>query len=250
MSKSNAFPAFETTQLITVPRLISEWRSILGSSPAWALHVEPMWTLPDAEEEQGCPDAVTVLVGKKHKRPMHLTIFEFALLCELSRVAGITIVTNSNFGKPFPRVYARMAIDGAPEDLTSIRRLIVGAKANEATKARWNQNDYRAESTYTVEHPHPQKDARKVALGHIERLARQDGKLMAATSLAREDAMRRLPWATLPDDFHIRAHMSNIHSLFGLVDALQSGSVSDEKLTNLLSGGSPLPEEWQLPAVA
>lgn len=250
MSKSNAFPAFENTQLITVPRLFSDWRSILASPPAWALHLEPMWTLPGANEEIDCPNEVIALAGKKHILPVHLGIAEFGLMCEATRPNGVSAPTNSNFGTPNAKVYWKMAFDGAAEDTMPARRFIVGAKANEATKVRWNQNDYRAENMFIEPHPHPQKDARKVALGHIERLARQDGKLMAATSRAREDAARRLPAATLPDDFHVRAYMSNIRSLFGLVDALQSGSVTDEQLMNLLRSGSPVPEDWQLPAVA
>lgn len=241
---TQARPQFESTPLITPHRLVTEWPSILASPPAWALHVEARWTLPDAEKEIDCPDEVIVLVSKKHRKLIHLTIFEYAALCEMSRVTGISIVTNSNFGKPEPKIYVKMTFDGAPEDLMSIRRIIVGAGANEATKARWNQNDYRGENTYTVAHHHPQKDARTVSLGHVERLARQDGNIMAAVAPAREEAMRKLPTVTLPHDFHVARYMANISMLFGAVDAMHSGTVADEHLANSLCGArsEPTPE--------
>lgn len=198
----NQLLAFERTPLITPERLLSDWRKVFAPvvQPPWTRMVLPLFINPDDDEDHSFPDAVIFVVGGKHSRQITTSTAAFAVLCEIMRL-GHKIVTNSN-GKN--NVYAKVSFKGAPEDLMSIRRVIFGAKANEVTKPLWRENDYGPDNTYIEEHEHPEKDARAVTMGHVERLARE-----------------RKAAGTLPKGFDIGAYLSNIITLFTIIDTLR-----------------------------
>lgn len=196
--------AFEQTPIITVARLVAEWRTIFSPTcrPHWALAVEPVHTDPDAKPDD-FPSELIVVVGKKNRGEITASPFALAALFEMTRF-GHSIVRNSNFNKPRPQVYAKMAFRDAPEDLMSIRRILFDAGENEATKALWRENDYNPDNTYVEQDPHPRKKARTVALAHVERLVRE-----------------RKVAGTLPTGFDIAAYLDNIADLFRWIDNAQ-----------------------------
>lgn len=193
---------FELSPLITVARLATDWRTIFdpANRPRWARVIELLDIDPESDVTASTDLRAIVVIGRKHRIQIDMTAFELAVLFEMTRF-GHTIVSNSNFNKPRPQIYAKMRFAGASEDLMSIRRILWGAKANEATKPFWRPNDYSAENTYAEDDSHPDKDARSVALGNVERLARE-----------------RQAAGITPMSFDVDAYLDNIKLLFAWID--------------------------------
>lgn len=162
---------FAHAPLITPERLRFEpLNSVFAITPRWVRLVAIEYDDPDAPASDNA--ICFVAIGKKHTKVIQVRPDELAVLMELSRFGG-GVVTNSNHNKPVPQIYAKFSFPCASGDLMNIRRIVFGASEGEATKALAVLDDYRAESTYSEPHHHPEKDAREVALKHAETMARQ-----------------------------------------------------------------------------
>lgn len=193
--------AFKFTPLISPERLAHEGASIFdGPLPSWVAGNFIVNT--DADEDPAISNlSGGLFIAGAHKLKLQANVFCLAVLFEMTRF-GHRVVGNSN-GKRVPSVYAKMLFDGAPGDLVSVRRILFNATFFEITKPLWREGDYSPEDTRSEPHGHPNKDARGIAMEHVERYVRE---LEAA--------------GKLPSAFDIPLYLGNIWRLFAEIDRL------------------------------
>jgi hypothetical protein len=209
-------PHYENKPLITMAALKADWQEVLSiDGPSWAYQFfSPAFDdgdLEEADSDSANPFTAPIgcVVGRKYKTCIQLTPICLAILLEITRLRnGHRVVTNSNFNKPVPQVYAKLAFKNAPHHLVSIRRIFSDAPPSMQTKALGVPNDYSPENTYAEPHPHPRRNARDTAMHHVERLA-----------------CERAAAGQFPMGFTVDAYLANLRDLFAALDAHARGSV-------------------------
>lgn len=193
---------FEDIPLLTPEHIQADPRAAFAVVPLWIhlLH----WPDPEDSDE---PVAV-VVVGRKHPAPIVLSLHGLALLCELSRLPGISVVTNSD-GKG--RLYLRVTIAGAEEDLTQVTRLFYGAGPYVQVKVDGIKSDMRPENLRAETASRVGKETRDVILRHAERISRE--------------------WearGTMPSHITAASYMANLRRLLEEIDREASGDSTQE----------------------
>lgn len=196
-----------TTPLITPERLYADPQAAFSAPPAWVrqFHLE----YPEGHEDDPAkfePVAIIVL-GKTREVARTYSILQAALLMELTRFPGISIVTNRNGTGPHARWYVRLAFAGYPEDLTTLSRLFSGAAEYDQTKVAGSiKSDMRTENLRNDPAKKIGKDARQVVLGHAERIATEFEKS-----------------GRMPSHLTAAAYMANLRRLLQLNDEEATG---------------------------
>ncbi len=188
---------FDQTPLITPETSQKDWQSIFDSLPKWVgtPGYEPFEPNNLADPEQEYP--VTIAVGKKHRKPITITLLQFAFLLEVNRL-GHTVVTNINkkANNPNQKVYAKQRFRDAGKDYMPLARIFVDAGPNEAVKTLAIESDLRIENLFVIGAGKPSKHSLDVTLKHVERLA-----------------LKRKTAGTLPEGFSVKAYIDNIKTL-------------------------------------
>lgn len=191
------------SHLITPERLAADPRVALSVLPPWlhAIHLE----YPEGhdEDEARFTPSATLVLGRSRVAAKGYSLLQVAFLFELTRLPGISIVTNHNGSG---RHYERIAIAGHPEDLTSVNRVFVGAAEYTQAKVSGIQSDMRAENLRTDAAEKVSKDARHVVLGHAERIAKEWEKK-----------------GRTPRHLTASAYLDNLHRLLRLIDLEATG---------------------------
>lgn len=160
-----------STAPLRTPELVAaDPQAALAHRPAWlhAAHLE----YPEGHEADPArfSPVVALVLGKKHVTSKNYSLLQVAFMLELTRLGGISIVTNSD-GKG--RWYERISIADHPEDLTSVNRVFSGATEYVEAKVAGIKSDMRAENLKHGPAGRLSKDARQVVLGHATRIAQQ-----------------------------------------------------------------------------
>ena len=188
----------QTTEFINQPFLTKE---LVTSDPIAAFDVVPRWvqhlSFANPEDLEDIDlNVVLIVLGRKHKALVALSVSQFALLCELTRL-GHSVATNSNFAKPHPRIYPKITYRDAMKDASPIARLFADAGPNESVSRIDERNDFRPENLKKIGAGKPRKEAIQVALFHAERLMNE-----------------RKAGQTLPANFDEDGYLNNLKSLF------------------------------------
>lgn len=175
-------------------------KNLIENDPIKAFSILPQWVHHIAFADPNDLDAaednvVVVLVGRKHKVIIGLSLSQFALLCELTRL-GHSVATNSNFKKPIPKIYPKITFRDAPSDATPVARLFANAGPNESVSKVDSRIDLRPENLKKIGAGKPRKVAIEIALFHAERLLNE-----------------RKAGGTLPEKFDGDAYLSNLQEL-------------------------------------
>ncbi|MFE0017030.1 hypothetical protein ACFWXH_19435 [Mesorhizobium sp. NPDC059054] len=159
---------FKATALVTPTRIRTEPEEVfaLENCPHWVRSIELIVTDADG----GMPTEAVATVGRKHPKIITANLFALAVLFEMTRYGGISVVTNSNHAKR-PSIYAKMSFPMASDHLVSIRRILFDAEAGQVTKPVWREHDYSPESTRTEPDAHPKRRSRATAMQHVEEAA-------------------------------------------------------------------------------
>ncbi|PBB39576.1 MULTISPECIES: hypothetical protein [unclassified Mesorhizobium] len=165
---------FLDSPLLTPERIAADPEAAFAVRPSWVRGL--VLVHPDADPErpseatpQGVSPAAVVSLGESHLAHKTYSLTGLALLFELSRLPGVSVVTNSD-GKG--RHYERVTIADAAEDLTSVNRLLIGATTYDQAKVVGIKSDMRPENLRATPARKLGKDARAVLLGHAERIVR------------------------------------------------------------------------------
>lgn len=203
-----------TAPLRTPELAAADPQSILAILPDWlhAAHLE----YPEGHEEDPArfSPAVALAFGKKHTASKNYSPLQVAFMLELTRFGGATIVTNHN---GTGRHYERIAFDGYPEDLTTLRRVFSGAAEYDQTKVDGIQSDMRAENLRHDPAAKIGKDAREVVLGHAGRIAKQ------------WEASGRMP-----DHLTATAYVANLIHLLHLIDQEATGKELSDLIDKII----------------
>lgn len=145
------------------------------ADPQLLLLVRPEFVLASAfaEPPQRIYDDIPPIViacGKTHQKAHTLTPLQMATLIEATRF-GITVATNSNFGKPRPIIYSKLVFSGAPQDNMPLSRFFANAGEHEAVKLLDSTSDLRPENLAKYGAGKPKKEAVDTTLKHVQRLA-------------------------------------------------------------------------------
>lgn len=190
---------FEDTPIITPELVEADPMAAFAVSPAWAL----AWTFaadPAELADASILPPIIVVVGRKHRKPVTMTALQYAFLLEVNRL-GHTVVTNSNFGKPVPKIYAKQSFRDAPEDNMPLARIFVDAGPNEAATTLEIASDLRIPNLIKEGAGKPTKHSLAVTMRHVERLAHE-----------------RESGGTLPTSLNVAHYLENVRNLW---DAIQ-----------------------------
>jgi hypothetical protein len=202
---------FPQTPLLTPERIAADPLEAFGILPPCILSavlISPNDRL-DAPSPQVCrsaPDispAFVVRFGPTHTTHKTLSPIGLAIVCELARVPGVSIATDTN---GTGRYYERVTIAGHGEDLTSLSRLLRDAGPSEQVKAGHFKSDFRPENLRAIPAGKIGKQARDIVLGHLRRIAAE--------------------WeqrGTMPPHFTASEYLENLERLFQLNDLEGAG---------------------------
>lgn len=202
---------FLDSPLLTPERIAADPEAAFAARPSWVrglviVHPEIGLDRPPEATPEGRPGvspAAVVSLGESHLAHKTYSLIGLALLCELSRLPGVSVVTNSD-GKG--RHYERVTIADASEDLTSVNRLLIGATAYDQAKVVGIKSDMRPENLKGVPARKLGKDARAVLLGHAKRIAEGwEAK------------------GTIPHHLTADSYLANLERLLALTDLEASG---------------------------
>jgi len=195
--------SFMDAALITIESIRDDPFKAFASVPDW---VRSMTIIAPPDWAKGIPDvasAVHVTFGQKLLSFRAYPDVVFALLCEITRLPGISIAANSD-GKG--RAYARIVIAAAPEDLTTVDRFVWGAGTYDQIKVNGIAVNASPENLRADTARRLGKDARAVVMGHAERIAK--------------DIEERGAW---PSHLTSAAYLANLRELLAAVDLLKQG---------------------------
>jgi hypothetical protein len=203
-----AAPAFETSPLLTLSRIHKNPKDAFAVTPKWVRQLVVIHPDDAYREYDPVTPMVLVVTGHKLLSFRGYSAINFALLCEITRLPGISITTNSN---GTGRSYARITIADAGEDLTSVNRFLWGASAYDQIVVNGlNLTDARPENLRADPAAKVGKDARAILLGHAERISKQ--------------------WEErggMPGHFTRQEYLDNLRSLIEATDLEASGIAVD-----------------------
>lgn len=194
---------FLDSPLLTPERIAADPEAAFAVRPSWVRGLVIVCPEAAPQDCHGVSPAAVVSLGESYLAHKIYSLIGLALLCELSRLPGISVVTNSD-GKG--RHYERVTIADASEDLTSVNRLLIGAAAYDQAKVVGIKSDMRPENLRGVPARKLGKDARVVLLGHAKRI----GEAWEAKG-------------TMPHHLTADSYLANLERLLALSDLEASG---------------------------
>ena len=171
-----------------------------------ATFISPDDGLDTTKADRAAPDISPVFVvrfGPRHFTHKTLSPVGLAIACELVRVPGVSIATDTNGSG---RYYERVTIAGHGEDLTSLSRLFKDAGPYEQVKQGHFKHDFRPDNLRAIPAAKIGKQARDIVMGHLRRIARE--------------------WeerGTMPHHFTASSYLENLERLFHLNDLEAAG---------------------------
>lgn len=202
MRMNTSIITFENSPLITPERIKQDYEEAFGILPSWCHTLD--FVLPEGMNQpsslhfEPSPGAIITL-GKSKAVHKSLSLPALAFTFEMTRLPGISMVTNQNGGKN-PIYYVRVAIADYPEDLTTLSRILCDAGPEDQVSKGILSNSLEPEHLVLRNARKQERQARAVIFGHLERLA----------------------WKYEAEDtsgnFSASAYMSNLHRLLMLSD--------------------------------
>lgn len=157
--------------LIDPERLAADPQVALAVLPPWVHQVS--FVSPEVEPEAypAIQPVVIIWAGETHRSYEAHTPLAAAFMWEATRLRGVSIAVNHNGVRSD---YFRFTVEGFPEDLATVARVLKGADPDEQVlKTPSRKWDMRTETLATRPARKPSKDSRAVLMGHIERIAKQ-----------------------------------------------------------------------------
>lgn len=142
-----------------------------ANRPPWVKGIESPYPERDYEPDEPALAQRIVLLGEAHKRQFFFTIIGLATGYEFCRL-GHTWGTNDNHSAT-RNVYAQMIFDRAFRANLPVARLFTDAGPGKIVKTEGRPYDLTADNLALIPGPRAAREARAVALGHAERLARE-----------------------------------------------------------------------------
>lgn len=147
------------------------------ADPQLLLLVRPRFVLASAfaeppERIQNDIPPLVAVFGRTHQKAQTFTPLQYATLLEATRF-GLTVATNSNFGKPRPLIYSKLCFRDAPQDNMPLSRFFANAGEHEAVKHFEFASDLRPQNLVKFGAGKPKKEAVDVTLKHVQRIAEE-----------------------------------------------------------------------------
>ncbi len=195
---------FLYSPLITPERILRDYEEAFSIRPKWCHsvhHVTPEGVHPSNLQYQPLPIAIITL-GKTQIVHKGLSLAGLGFAFEITRLPGISIVTNQNGSTP-PRHYVRIVVADYPEDLTTLSRTLCDTGPYEELSPGILRHSLDPEHMLARPSSKQNRHAREVILGHAERLARK--------------------YSERDPSFDADAYVTNLRNLLSLVDRETSG---------------------------
>lgn len=206
--------------LITPERVVDAPDVAFAIVPPWAKLIEVLHPGGVATVQSTVAPIVIVVVGRARLTDAGFSGFQYAALYELTRVPGIGIALNGD-GKG--RFYARITIQDAPEDLTTVSRFLSDAGPYDQIRATGTPlSDMRGANLAALPASRRGKYARDVVLTHAKRLA---------TAWEERGGM--------PDHLTPPTYLENLGRLLLAADAEARGADQIEALRQIEEGAGP-----------
>ena len=214
----------QNSPLITPERVVAAPGETFAIVPPWARLIEVLHPGGTPLPWSPIGPTVIVVVGKARLTDAGFSGFQYAALYELTRVPGIGIALNGD-GKG--RFYARITIQDAPEDLTTVSRFLSDAGPYDQIRTTGTpSSDMRGDNLAALPASRRGKYARDVVLSHAKRLA---------TAWAERGDM--------PEPLTPSTYLENLKRLLLAADAEARGADQIEALKQVEEGAGPTTKE-------
>lgn len=207
----------QNSPLITPERVVATPSETFAIVPPWARLIEVLHPGGTASVWSPIGPVVIVVVGRTRLTDAGFSGFQYAVLYELTRIPGIGIALNGD-GKG--RFYARITLQDAPEDLTTISRFFSDAGPYDQIRTTGTPPlDMRGDNLAALPASRRGKYARDVVLRHVKRLA-----------TAWEDR------GDMPEHLTPATYLENLRRLLMAADAEARGADQVEALRQIEAG--------------
>lgn len=214
----------QNSPLITAERVMVTPSEVFAIVPPWARLIEVLHPGGTTTAQSPIAPVVIVVVGKTRLTDAGFSGLQYAVLYELTRIPGIGIALNGD-GKG--RFYARITIQDAPEDLTTVSRFLSDAGPYEQVRTTGTpSSDMRGDNLAALPASRRGKYARDVVLHHAKRLA-----------TAWEER------GDMPEHFTSATYLENLKRLLRAADAETRGADQIDALRQIEKEAGPTTKE-------
>ncbi|KQU66662.1 hypothetical protein ASC75_08475 [Aminobacter sp. DSM 101952] len=201
----------QNSPLITPKRVVAAPEEAFTILPSWARLIEVLHPGGTATAWSAIAPTIIVVVGRTQLADAGFSSFQYAALYELTRIPGIGVALNGD-GKG--RFYARITIQDAPEDLTTVSRFLSDAGPYDQIRTTGTpSSDMRGDNLEALPASRRGKYARSIVLHHAKRLA-----------TAWEER------GDMPEHLTSSTYLENLRRLLRAVDAEAAGADQIEAL--------------------